>query len=98
MFRILTEDVNETKTLEIVSRYFPGFTAYHALGYWEGKPEASLIVEVSTYDRVSVMEVAREIRIYNNQTSVLVQDIPSTDTFVTKKGSERIENENSIHW
>jgi hypothetical protein len=83
MYRILTEDVNEPLLIRIVKEYFSGFTLLHALGYWQGKPEQSAVFEIATDDKQAIERAANNIRVANAQTSVLVQDIPSTDTFVT---------------
>jgi hypothetical protein len=40
--------VNEAKALELVSAFFVGFTVTRAQGYWDGKPEASLIIEIAS--------------------------------------------------
>lgn len=42
-----TGELETVKAIKLISKYFQGFTAYNALGYWEGKPENSLIVEVA---------------------------------------------------
>lgn len=73
--RIYTEDLMKDELVAtIVSTSFDGFTMYHARGYWKGKAESSLIVEVVTplEDSYKVRAVARELRRALGQESVLV--------------------------
>lgn len=82
MYRILTEDTNESLLTKIVSKYFSGFNMLRGLGCWHGIPEKSAIFEIVTDNATAVQDAANDIRTENNQQSVLVQDISSVDTFV----------------
>lgn len=46
LYRLFTENKNKTIVLGIVSSHFPGFTVYEGQGYWKGKAEETLIVEI----------------------------------------------------
>lgn len=73
-YRIFTEKTNLEKTLEIISESFPfGFTYYFANGYWQGKTEESLVIEVETVFHNKVLAMAMDIKKVNNQDAVLVQ-------------------------
>ena len=85
LFRILTEDINElktAKTIELVSKFFNGFTLIKGIGYWQGKPENCLIFEIQTDNKKDVLWLANQIKLQNNQESVLVQEIKSTAKFI----------------
>lgn len=65
LYRLYIGSNNNTKELEtnrivgLVSNKFEGFTAYEALGYWQGNAERSLIVEIETLKSKLVVELAR---------------------------------------
>lgn len=62
--------------IEIVSRYFDGFTIVDAIGYREGKPEHSIIIEIIAENELpKIRAIADEIRIANKQECVLVSSV-----------------------
>jgi len=71
-YRIYTE--RKPNVGEIVSQYFDGFTLIPTEGYWKGKREESVIVEViaSGPMRQKVREMAETLKEINGQESVLV--------------------------
>lgn len=73
LYRILTENKNKRDLLSLASGYFEGFTAIEGLGYWQGKGEQSLILEVETSDGAAVKRLANDIKIFNSQQAVLVE-------------------------
>ncbi len=84
LYRIFTEDKNRRELLPIISKQFPGFTVIEATGYWLGKPEKSLVIEIMTRlsDDTPIMHLAGLIQDLNNQEAVLVQVLEETHTFV----------------
>lgn len=84
LYRIVTEDCPPgTKPncytfyrehiIEIVSRYFDGFTLIPCLGYWQGKPENTIIIEIIAENAMpQIRAIAKEIRTANKQQSVLI--------------------------
>lgn len=81
MFRILTENKNQNRVVEIVGKKFTGFTIIAATGFWKGQREDSLIIEIIG-DDVKVEDVnaiATEIKNVNNQEAVLVQKIENNN-------------------
>ena len=88
LYRILTENKNDTKVLELTSRYFPGFTVYHAIGYWHGKQERTIIIEIMTCNperpitETRIKELCETIRELNNQKCVLLQQIECVGIFI----------------
>ena len=76
LIRIITE--NNPLLPDIVSRYFEGFTMYNARGFWKGKPESSMIIEIDTegseYNPLArINSIVDDIKTKCNQESVLVQ-------------------------
>lgn len=61
-----TGKLEEQKAIKIVSKQFEGFTAFKGLGYWQGKPERTLIVEIETAQekqvKVLAQTLARELK------------------------------------
>jgi hypothetical protein len=83
LYRILTENVNKEQIVKIVSLHFDGFTIYEAEGYWKGKPEKALVIEIdSGNDLWLIMKIAKEIKAFNCQESVMVQGITTLTEFV----------------
>jgi hypothetical protein len=82
LYRILTENVNYEQTIDLISARFYGFTVLTGMGYWQGKPEHSLIVEIVPPHgmgdgdaRREIEKLAYAIKKQNGQQSVLVQRI-----------------------
>jgi len=90
LFRILTEDINESNITRIASNHFPGFTLERAIGFWQGQQEPSAILKIDTSDRSGIMQVAHEIREANHQQSVMVEELPASTTFVDSDTPEDI--------
>ena len=83
-YRIITEDKNRVRIESWVGVFFDGFTVYPAQGYWKGKRENSLIIEidVSPDDPKRVSMLAYALKYINHQEAVLVQEIPCTKTLI----------------
>ena len=81
LYRILTEDKNLLSIRTIVSGKFESFTMIQASGFYKGKKEDTLIIEIDTlglhekeaYSKVE--EITTQISVLNNQEAVLVQQI-----------------------
>ena len=83
-FRLYTEYRDNVAGLAGI--YFPnGFTLLRASGFWQGKEEASAVIEIlgTISDTDSVLHLANDIRILNKQTSVYVTYEPTTLIDVT---------------
>lgn len=57
----------------IVSNYFYGATISSAIGYFEGKPEKSIRIELLYTNEKTVLNFATDLRDIFNQQSVLVE-------------------------
>ena len=82
LYRIITENVNKQGIIEVVTKYTDGFTLIDATGFWESKPENTLIIEIVGIGCSTVIKIARDIKELNNQESVLIQLIEVKDCFV----------------
>ncbi len=75
LYKIFTED-NDTypELMELVLKYFSGFTTNHGVGLWSGRREGSLTIEiVADYtDKAKVLRLAGDIKNLARQESVLV--------------------------
>jgi hypothetical protein len=75
LYRLYTEDIKGTENL--VSWGFEGFTLIKAQGYWKGKVENSLVIEILVDTQndeadAKVFALADRIKACNKQESVLV--------------------------
>ena len=82
MYRIYTEDRNRSAILGLCSDTFDSFTVIPAIGYWQGKPEQSLVIEAETEDEIAVQKLAVAIRRANQQDAVLVSKVESKVTLI----------------
>jgi hypothetical protein len=82
LYRLFTEDKNRPTLFDLVNCYFPGFTAYPTMGYWQKKKEESLCIEIVTAESHFVYTLAENIKDFNNQESVLVQELSLTSRFI----------------
>ena len=83
-YRLYTEDKNRDKLIGLISESFQGFTIIEALGYWEGKPEKSLIIEIAMANDWSIKELTADICKMNEQTCVLVSKIETENSLIGK--------------
>jgi hypothetical protein len=57
-----TGRLEEKRALSLITKQFEGFTAYKGLGYWQGKPENTLIIEIETDDKNKVLTLAKTLK------------------------------------
>lgn len=79
--RIYTEDVRREAVIRAISKRFESFTLQPTTGYYSGKPEESIVLEIIGAAESEIKWLAAEIRKINQQSSVLVV----TTTGRTKK-------------
>jgi D-alanine-D-alanine ligase-like ATP-grasp enzyme len=56
-----TKKLESTKAINITSKRFQGFTTYQAKGYWQGKAEKTLIIEIESKQKKEVLALAKEL-------------------------------------
>jgi len=74
-YKIYTERKNMRWLTTMISEYFGGFTVLKALGYWQGKPEKSVCIEIITDDPLAeyrLHQIRLKIEGYNVQDEVLI--------------------------
>ena len=70
--RIYTEKKNERQIIRLASARFESFTAQPTAGYYRGKREPSVVLEIIGARQRAVDELAESIRKMNGQKSVLI--------------------------
>jgi len=72
VYKLYTED--KSGLIELIARYFDSATLTYGVGLWQGKTEASRIIEIvgTLADLQKVINLAGDIRVKNNQSCVLV--------------------------
>jgi hypothetical protein len=72
IYRLYTQDRNKRGILRLTSQQFESFTLQPILGYYRGKSERSIVLEIVGAADREVKKLARRIGAMNGQTSVLV--------------------------
>lgn len=71
LYRLYTE--RKPGLADLVSSFFPrGFTLYDAIGYRQGRPELSAVIEIITDDPAQILACAQSIARAYGQQSVFV--------------------------
>lgn len=76
LYRILTEDRQQEFVIDAISTQFNSFTLIKGQGYWNGKPEKTLIIEISSdsaYALEKINTLCCVINETNRQECTLVQ-------------------------
>ena len=84
LFSLYTED--RPNLVQLIARYFDGATIYSAHGIWKGAIEKTTVIEiVGTFANLQrIFDLAGDIRVLNNQGSVLVTWRPVSRFDVTE--------------
>jgi len=84
ILRLHTENKNRNWIESLIGLHFPdGFSTQEQVGYWQGKVESSLCIEIDVLDLASVCwdykiaDIIAELKTHNAQDAVLVQEIES---------------------
>jgi hypothetical protein len=70
--RIYTEDKRRATIVRAIAKQFESFTLQPTTGYYRGKPEKSIVLEIVGANESQVKWLAARIREINRQASVLV--------------------------
>jgi len=58
----ITGKVEKSKAVKIIANNHKGFTILpEAEGYWNGKPEKTLLIEIETEDRAGLMDTIKTL-------------------------------------
>jgi hypothetical protein len=72
IYRIYTQEKNREKILKLVSEAFESFTVQPILGYYQGKKEKSIVLEIVGARALQIQQLADTIGKINGQKSVLI--------------------------
>ena len=86
--RIYTEAKNERNIIELANTRFESFTVQPTFGYYKGKKEKSIVIEIVGPRSRSIQQLAQKIRHMNGQSSVLMMKLSGTAT-LTRKTMQR---------
>ena len=85
-YRVYTETKQVGKLIKLANKLFPGYTLYHATGYWKEQNEKSTIFEIIGEKNIvlsdNVYRFAERIKEINNQESVLITSNEITTKFI----------------
>lgn len=82
LYRVYTEDIARDKIVAAFAASFDAFTVFTGAGYWKGKPEECLIIEVVTSDSITLRKVCEWVKWYNKQEAVLIVAIQETSELI----------------
>ncbi len=89
LYRIQTQNKRRKFIERLVSEHFAGFSIYAQTGYWQGKREKSLCIEIvsdSLATALKINKICKAICGYNKQDCVLVQTIPAETKLIGISG------------
>jgi hypothetical protein len=75
VYRIYTQDVQRKRVIKLMASKFEGFTLQPTFGYFKGRLEKSIVIEIVKAKEREIDQVARAIREINGQKSVLVMSL-----------------------
>lgn len=87
LYRIFTERKNVKFIRQLVFEHYEGFTVFNSVGYWQGKKERSLCIEIisdlpAAADKTKIELITRRINEHNKQDCCLVQEINCKSKFI----------------
>lgn len=71
-----THKVELNKIRKATAKMFEGFTIIPSTGYWQGKAEKSVIVQIEAMNRAQVIELAELLKIELKQDAIAMQELP----------------------
>lgn len=84
MKRLLIGSNNRTKKLEkskayrVILKYTDAFSCYEMIGYWRGKREKCLVVELDNISNPTVEKMAKELAKVLKQEAIMIQDFKTS--------------------
>lgn len=74
LYKIYTENINQSLTEKLISKYLSAYTIYQAKGCWAGSAEQSIVIEYFSSDKreqVTIVSLCEEIKQLNKQQAVI---------------------------
>lgn len=93
VYRLYTEDKNRKWITQLVAENFTGFNITRQTGYWQGKAEKSLCIEIidgSNSADFKINRICRAICGYNKQDCVMLVKLSGNVQFISAGG---VQNE-----
>jgi hypothetical protein len=56
-----THKLEKSRAIELTSTYFDGFSVSQILGYWQGKAEKTLLIEIETLEKSKIIDLAKTL-------------------------------------
>ena len=56
-----TKKLEKKRAVDITSLYFEGFSVSQILGYWQGKAEKTLLIEIETIEKSKVLQLTKQL-------------------------------------
>ena len=75
IFRIYTEAKNQHDIIRLTGKLFESFTLQPTVGYYKGKPEKSIVIEIAGAREKAINDLAQRIGEMNGQNSVMVMRV-----------------------
>lgn len=72
IYRLYTQDLNRKNIVKLSANKFDSFTIQSITGFYHGKAEASIVIEIADGGNREVQSLAKQIKALNGQSSVLV--------------------------
>jgi hypothetical protein len=72
----VTGKVDKKTIEEVLNKRFDGYTIVNSIGYWEGKKEKSIIVEIGNTTEKEVVGVVKKLKKMLKQYAIGVQFLP----------------------
>lgn len=79
-----THALEAEKAIDIISKYFDGFSAYEIIGYWKGSQEKTLKVEIVSDNKTdaTIIRMIKELKADLRQDAILLEKITSNVAFI----------------
>lgn len=78
-----TGKLEKRKIFSVIGRYTDGFTCYEAIGFWHGKKERSLMVDIDDTNSSVVDRLAKELAKVLRQDKIVVQSVETSIKFIS---------------
>jgi hypothetical protein len=72
IYRVYTEEKNKKAIVRLLGTQFESFTVQPTLGYYRGRAEKSIVIEIVGASAQKIKLLAERIRKMNGQQSVLI--------------------------
>ena len=74
-----TKRLEYDKAIRITSKQFEGFTAFKGVGYWQGKKEKCVIIEIESENKNKVLSLIKNLAKDLNQSAIGLVKIGKMD-------------------